>query len=176
MDIDGKSLKKLTRDGYGSSFKFSQNGKNIVFINNYNPSKEKGLFVVDTSGKEMKQLFKCQIGDRISSFDLSPDGDKIVFANGIEVDYGVGQDSIWIMDIDGHNCKELTDEGGRTRNNHFPTFHPSGKRFFFRSHKPGWSIVDVKYWTMDIDGKDVKEFTGRSYLWQPIDKIKDYKK
>ena len=52
----------------------------------------------------------------------SPDGNKIVFAVGL----GPPQNGIWIMDADGSNKQQLTDDGGED-----PSYSPDGSRIVY---------------------------------------------
>jgi imidazolonepropionase-like amidohydrolase/Tol biopolymer transport system component len=58
---------------------------------------------------------------------FSPDGSQIAFTS----DRG-GGDNIWIMDVDGSNARQLTQESFRLLNN--PTWHPSGRYIAARKH------------------------------------------
>lgn len=58
---------------------------------------------------------------------FSPDGSRIAFTS----DRG-GGDNIWIMDVDGSNARQLTEESFRLLNN--PTWHPSGRYIAARKH------------------------------------------
>ena len=58
---------------------------------------------------------------------FSPDGSRIAFTS----DRG-GGDNIWIMNADGSDARQLTDESFRLLNN--PTWHPSGRYIAARKH------------------------------------------
>lgn len=58
---------------------------------------------------------------------FSPDGSMIAFTSD-----RAGGDNIWIMDVDGSNRRQVTDESFRLLNN--PTWHPSGDFIAARKH------------------------------------------
>ena len=58
---------------------------------------------------------------------FSPDGSQIAFTSD-----RAGGDNIWVMDIDGSNARQLTEESFRLLNN--ATWHPSGRYIAARKH------------------------------------------
>ena len=60
---------------------------------------------------------------------FSPDGSRIAFTS----DRG-GGDNVWIMNTDGSDARQLTEESFRLLNN--PTWHPSGRYIAARSRAP----------------------------------------
>ncbi|MHA6289525.1 amidohydrolase family protein [Maricaulis sp. CAU 1757] len=58
---------------------------------------------------------------------FSPDGSQIAFTSD-----RAGGDNVWIMDVDGSNRRQLTEESFRLLNN--PTWHPSGDYIAARKH------------------------------------------
>lgn len=110
--------------------------------------------------------------------NYSPDGKKIVFASN-RVGYGAGVSdedkahfakdptwfmSIYIMDADGKNVRQLTDVRGY---NGGPFFSPDGRRITFRRFSPDGQRAEV--WTMNIDGTDQKQITKMGVMsWAPF--------
>ncbi len=77
----------------------------------------------------------------------SPDNSLIVYVS----DWG-GDEEIWVMDADGGNPTQLTDNDTLDT---APAWSPSGKQIIFQSNRDG----DNDLYIMTIDGEDVVQLT-----------------
>ena len=84
--------------------------------------------------------------DGNSGLTWTPDGSRIVYASEAS-----GRSEIWMMDADGQNRKQLTDDG----ENHRPNVSSDGRYIFFTSIRAGRTNV----WRMDVDGGNPKQLT-----------------
>jgi len=86
---------------------------------------------------------------------------RIAFESGRDGDY-----DIYVMDADGGNMQQLTDDPGGDRN---PTWSPDGTQIAFSSGRNGYSDIYV----MDADGGNVRNLPdapgriGFSPAWSP---------
>jgi len=89
---------------------------------------------------------------------FSPDGSKIVFSSN-----RTGYNEVYIMDIDGSNQTQITNNA---YNDYNPLFTPDGKKIVFDSTRDGGSEIYI----MDIDGTNQTNLTmssgGYNYLHQ----------
>ena len=153
----GKYEIRIVKDGfeeYSATVDIKGNKKEII-----SPNLEKleylllvrqnKFYKVRTDGKVVKQLGESTDGNPIF-ISFSPDGSKILY----EVSSPSYKNSIWIMDVDGSNRKNLTGNiqvSGRD----FPQFFPDGKKVLFiaSGSKKGY----LAFWTIDINGGDIKK-------------------
>jgi Tol biopolymer transport system component/DNA-binding winged helix-turn-helix (wHTH) protein len=81
-----------------------------------------------------------------SGLSLTPDG-RVVYSSNIN-----DHDDIWIMDADGSNPKQLTDNNG---SNNDPTVAPDGRSIIFVSDRTGTTHI----WKMNLDGSRQQQLT-----------------
>ena len=119
-----------------------------------------GIFVMDVDGSAVTPL-----GPTNQDYDpaWSPDGERIVFTRQEE---GAESD-IWVMDADGTDVRQLTNDGpGST--NLYPTFSPDGTKIAYVggvTGGPGSLTV------MDADGGHPVDVVPKDVLglsWQPV--------
>lgn len=90
---------------------------------------------------------------RIGSYQVSPDGKKIVYQVGYySVKENKGHQVLYIMDSDGKNNRQLTTSA---KNETDPVWIENGKRIAFLSAESGSSQI----WSMNWDGTDRKQLT-----------------
>ena len=96
----------------------------------------------------------------------SPDG-KIVFQKIM----GQGEMNTWVMDADGSNPRQLTENAGRI--NAYPHVSPDGRYMLFVSERTGTAHL----WRMDINGTNPKQLTNHpnDYPWFGFDFTPDSK-
>lgn len=145
-DLKTWELKPLApAPGYDAEAVVSPDGKKIAFTSMRGGDLDVWIMNVDGSG--MKQL-TTEIGYDGGAF-FSPDSKRLVFRNHhpdtaeTVADYKrlLAQDlirpttlDIWVMDIDGGNKQQVTDNGAA---NFAPFFHPDGKRILYSSNQDG---------------------------------------
>jgi eukaryotic-like serine/threonine-protein kinase len=101
-----------------------------------------------TSGKK--------IGGRSGGMAWTPDG-RIVYRS-----FEGGNPDIWIMDADGRNQKQLTDDAYVERS---LSVSGDGRYIVFASTRTG----SVQIWRVDIDGNNLKQLTtGIGALWPQV--------
>jgi imidazolonepropionase-like amidohydrolase/Tol biopolymer transport system component len=93
---------------------------------------------------------------------FSPDGSKILFTS----DAG-GGDNIWVMDADGNNAKQITEEKFRLLNN--PAWMPDGQYFVARKHFTSQrSLGAGEMWLYHISGGEGIQLTKRKNDQQDV--------
>ncbi len=116
-------------------------------------SKEPGdsewyVHVMNSDGSDRARLAAGQSAF-LSAPSWSPDGSKLVFVSDVE-----GQSDIWVIDVDGSNKVNLTEDEAA---DHSPSWSPDGHWIAFAS------LRDSPYWwelyVMRPDGTDVTRLT-----------------
>ncbi|MBN1684402.1 MAG: TolB family protein [Gammaproteobacteria bacterium] len=95
-DINGKNLTQITNGYYNRYPKFTPNGRQIIFESSRD--NKDNLFIADLDGKNLRQLTDSEWNVNAV---FSPNGDKIVWETYWD---------IWMMDIDGSNKINLTND------------------------------------------------------------------
>ena len=166
---DGSELKRLTNSpGYDAEAAISRDGKKIVFTSMRNGDLD--IYTMDADGKNVRQLTH-ELGYDGGPF-FSYDGNKIVYRAQHPKDeketadykdllsHGLirpGNLEIWVMDADGKNKHQITNNGAA---NFAPFFLPDGKRIIFASN-----LADVKnprdfdLYIVNIDGTGLEQIT-----------------
>lgn len=99
------------------------------------------------------------LSGEIQTVQVPSDADPNVFTEVAE-EITKNRDLI-IMDIDGSNRTQLTDDGGV---DDYPTWSPDGKKIAFISDR----TKDVEIYTINVDGSGVKQLTDeRGEDWMP---------
>ena len=178
MEADGGNPRRLTNNFDNDwSPSWSLDGNRIVFFSNRDrhvhvngwPTYE--IYVMDADGGNPQNLTNSPNDDRNPSW--SPDGKRIVFVSdrdGFKNDDGVIADEIYVMDADGNNPQNLTNDLNDDRN---PSWSPDGKRIAFVSQREGHfkgaaGITDEIY-VMDADGGNQRRLTeNRQNDWDPV--------
>jgi TolB protein len=166
---DGSDLKQLTNSpGYDAEATITRDGKKIAFTSMRNGDLD--IYVMDAGGSHVKQLTH-ELGYDGGPF-WSYDGKKIAFraehpktAEQI-ADYKKllaegkirpGNLEIWVMDADGKNKRQVTNNGAA---NFAPYFTPDGKRIIFASN-----LADTKsargfdLYIINVDGTNQERVT-----------------
>jgi Tol biopolymer transport system component len=103
--------------------------------------------VMNSDGSDRVRLAAGQSGF-LSAPSWSPDGSKLAFASDAE-----GHSDIWVMDIDGSNAVNLTQDEAE---DHSPAWSPDGHWIAFAS------LRDSRYWELYVmrpDGADLQRLT-----------------
>lgn len=165
---DGSELRRLTdMPGYDAEATMSRDGSKIVFTSVRDGDLD--LYVMDADGGNVQRLTDEPGYDGGAFF--SYDGTKIVYrAHHPETeeelaDYRAllaqglvrpSQMEIWVMDADGSNKRQVTDNGAA---NFAPFFFPDGERILFASnlHDPRGRNFDL--YMIGIDGRGLTRIT-----------------
>ena len=168
-DADGLNLERLTdAPGYDAEATLSRDGEWIVFTSARDRDLE--IYKMRTDGSELTRLTYDSGYDGGAFF--SYDGTKIVYrasrpAGDELADYqrllaqGLirpSQLDIFVMDADGSNKRQLTDNG---RANFGPYFLPDGERIIFSSNMDAESprVPDFDLYAINVDGTNLERIT-----------------
>ncbi len=165
--VDGSNLRKLiASDGYDAEATVSPKGDRIIFTSTRDGDIE--LYSCDLRGKNIKRLTNLLGYDGGAFF--SSDGKQIVF----RASRPKAKDSaeyvdllrqnlirprnleIMVMDADGKNLKQLTNNG---KANFAPFFHPDGKRVLFSSNMGDPRGRNFDLWMINTDGTGLERVT-----------------
>ena len=139
MNANGANVTRLTDYPYDNYPSWSPDGQSIAFSRSIREEKDENndgmigielisLYVMNSDGTFLRKLTEENPKYWDDSPDWSPDGKKIAFTRGIEVQMqvGVGIDNqIWIMDANGENQEMLYKSGMN------PAWSPDGTKIAF---------------------------------------------
>jgi Tol biopolymer transport system component len=166
---DGSDIRRLTdTPGYDAEATISPDGSRIVFTSVRDGDLE--IYTMDADGGNPQRLTHEPGYDGGAFF--SPDGSRIVYRamhprDGEELDdfrallaEGLVRPThleIWIMDADGGNKRQITDNGAA---NFAPFFHPGGQQIIFSSnlHEPDGRNFDL--YLIGVDGTGLERITS----------------
>ena len=164
MNPDGTGITQLTHGGgYAFGGIWSPNGKQIAFTANRDGSND--IYVINADGSGEKRLTWGAFVGGVTAW--SPNGKQLAFnsRNDLTGSGSYGDEEIFVMDVDGTNIIQLTDnyvddEGDRA------SWSPNGKLFAFSSRRDGW---DLDIFVMNADGSNVRQITGVGGDWADDD-------
>lgn len=171
MDEYGKNKHFIA---YGFSADFSPDGTEIVFSSNYY-SEVVQIFKQKIDGSNLQQL---TFGDTPAvNPSWSPDGEKIAYESA-NLDPSVGPSDIWLMDSDGDNQQNLTNNIGFSWA-YTPTWSPDSGKIIFAEQASGYSFPYYEapqIYTMNPDGtnRTLLTFYGSGKYepkWSPIGNV-----
>lgn len=110
------------------------------------------IYSMNTDGTEITNISLSPHKEDVMPA-VSPDGSKVVFMRGNFYDWDSYE--LWIMDTDGSNQIQLTDN---TKADGHPDFSPDGKRIVFASYIDG----DDEIYMISSDGSGLKRLTDNS--------------
>lgn len=167
-DADGNNLQPLTdAPGYNAEATISPDGKTIIFTSTRDGDLE--IYTMDADGGNVRRLTHEEGYDGGAFF--SPDGSKIVYRAHHPTDSAEmadyrdllrqklirpGQVELFIMDADGSNKRQITNNGAA---NFAPFFHPSGEKILFSSNLGDPTGRVFHLYMINIDGTGLEQIT-----------------
>jgi len=152
INADGSNPIKLPIPDTDAVEDWSPDGKWFVTCSDRHPPHGRGyqIYIMKTDGSEQRRLTKDGLNVRAR---FSPDSRKIVYY------HSTGKDgsSLWVVDVDGKNAKELINEAGLANPSAF--WSPDGKR------------VAAIMWNWDVDknGTRFLNFNSADYRIEIMD-------
>jgi Tol biopolymer transport system component len=171
-DADGSNLVQITdAPGYDAEATVSRDGEWIVFTSARDGDLE--IYKMRTDGSDLTRLthepgydggpFFSYDGTKIVYRASHPEGEELadyqrLLAQGL---IRPSQLDIFVMDADGSNKRQLTDNG---RANFGPYFFPDGQRIIFSSNMDAESpmVPDFDLYAINIDGTGLERITYAS--------------
>ena len=130
----------------GAGLTWTRDGR-IVYMTNANGSDD--LSIMNQDGSNQRLLTNDPHEDQAPS--VSPDGKYVVFTS-----FRGGFPSLWRMDLEGGNLKQLTDG----QEDYGPKVAPDGQWILFASWRSGRQTL----WKISIDGGEPVQLTDR-FTW-----------
>jgi len=166
-DVDGSNLTRLTDNPrYDAEATLSRDGEWIVFTSMRDGDLD--IYKMRTDGSELTRLtdtpgydggpFFSYDGTKIVYRASHPDGDALADYNRLLAEDMIrpAELDLWIMDSDGGNKQQITDNGAA---NFGPYLFPSGDRVIFSSNLGDQGGREFDLWAIDVDGKNLEQIT-----------------
>ncbi|HSB29031.1 MAG TPA: protein kinase [Pyrinomonadaceae bacterium] len=151
-----------TPSTFSRHLNFSRDGKRLIYVQTDQQSNIRAIKFDPRLEKPVGEPFWITRGDvRIVRPELSPDGTRFVMRVPRRT-----QDDIVIVDRDGNNWRDLTNDKFFDR---YPRWSPDGKKIVFTSDRSG----QYEIWMIDAEGNNLKQLSFNSPgdatfpLWSP---------
>ena len=139
MDGDGGNPYKLTDGGLPA---WLPNSEKIGYVH------DGDIWVIDREGTNRRNVTKGRFEETILFPDWSPDGEEIAYWSRVGGIFGIAD--IYLMDADGRNPKQLTDDlhhDGR------PSWSPDGRNIAFSAYlRPQGNWVESEIFVINANG------------------------
>ena len=167
MNVDGTGVvEQLTDRGSTDRFpSWSPGGERIAFSSNrseflgISTTDDYEIYVINADGTGVvDQLTDNDTFESRPSW--SPDGNQITFYSDRNEILGIATTNdyeIYVMDADGSNLRQLTDNDVVVSDTH-PSWSPSGDRIAFSSNSDG----DFDIWMIDVEDRSLTQLTDNS--------------
>lgn len=167
VDADGSMIQLTETDGYDAEATFSPVGDRVVFTSTRDGDLD--LYSMLPDGSDVQRLTD-RVGYDGGAF-YSPDGSQIVWrAHYPDTDESTAdyqrllaedlirpsQLDIWIMDADGSNKRQITDNNAA---NFGPFWHPDGTRILFSSNMDDPEGREFDLYLVNTDGSGLERVT-----------------
>ena len=164
VNPDGRGTQELTTGPYWHAWgRWSPDTKRIVAMTGENSSTAcpSEMVVFDVYGTN-RRLLGC--GAHVA---WSPDGKKIAFSYMPRGEIGDLTTHIYVMDVDGTNPLQLTDNLGDIDDT--PSWSPDGNRIYFGSNRNDPTKNNPEIYCVKSDGTELKQvtFTPNGYSTSP---------
>ena len=164
MDVRGKHLQRLTRlPGLNTSPAWSPDSQWIAFnsfFRNKEGFREKFLYVMNSDGKDLRQLIKAAG----AGASWSPDGRQILFSTTRDDADGEDTFDLFVTDLNGQEPRQLTDAPKWELD---PVWSPDSRWIAFDAREPRQNGTSAIYIMNALDGR-LRQLTDELSLnWGP---------
>ena len=161
INADGTGFRQLTKNAANNNYpSLAPDGRSIVYSSNTSGSFQ--IYEMDLGTNSTWQLTD-QPGEA-NAPDISPDGNEIVYKHSEKID------SIWVMNRDGSNPREVISRTGWD-----PVWSPDGSELLFTSG----AYDHPQLYIMAANGANLRQITNMDNLrgrsdWSPLGQIATY--
>lgn len=164
MDVRGKNRQRLTRlPGRNTAPAWSPDGQWIVFGSfrrNKEGFREQFLYVMDSDGKDLRQLIKVAAGGA----SWSPDGKQVLFSTTRDDAEGEDTFDLFVTDLNGQEPRRLTDAPKWELD---PVWSLNSQWIAFEAREP-WQNETSAIYVMNVADGELRQLTDElSMNWGP---------